>query len=376
MNEHAPVDDADTALLRSIVRAAASAPSAHNTQPWAPRVVDGAIELGVAGARTLPFGDPTARDVLLALGAWTECAVLVAAAAGRHLEVDVLPAIALRDALVGGGAGEALVVLTLAGSAPAATTDEGVASARARGALDRRLTYRGRMRADPALLEDAGAELPSWLRLVPVSGPDLAHVSSLGTADVLTRPGVAEELAAWLRLSPRHPRYDVDGLTDRTLVLPSVLARIASGVTRRRRLRDLSAGAVRRGSDVVRRLLLEVHLDAAGAAADAGHVAFVADANRLDLGQGVELTRILNSPLGLPADVVFEAGRVLLRVWLSATERGAAFAPHSEVLDSALAQGELQFRLGLGRRDVPLFVTSVGVPATAEPPRSARRRVV
>lgn len=384
MNDRRDTGTSDAALLRSIVRAAANAPSAHNTQPWEPRITAHGIELGVARGRTLPFGDPTGRDTLLALGAWTECAVVAADAAGRGLDVTVRPALADPSAIVAGRSDDVLAELRLRAAPDGATgagdaagpDDVAPAGGRSSAPLGNRLTFRGRMHADPGLLEGASFELPSWLRLVPISAKDLAHFSSLGTADVLTRPGVAEELAGWLRLAPMHPRYDVDGLTDRTMLLPIPLARLAAGVTRRRRLRNLSARAARRTSDLVRRLLLEVHLDAAGDDADAAHFVLVADANRLDLGRGMELTRVLNAPLGLPADRVFEAGRALLRVWLFVTRRGAAFAPHSEVLDSALAQGELQYRLGLDRRDVPLFVTSVGVPAVAEPPRSARRRVV
>lgn len=349
------------ALLHGLIEAARSAPSAHNTQPWAPRVAGDGIDLGVATGRTLPLGDPTGRDTLLALGAWTEAAAIAAARAGRRLEVQELPGLSDPDAIVRARRTDPVVRLTLG---DAADEDE------LWSALGARLTHRGPVQRVPGFL--AGAAVPSWMRLVPLAAGDLRHFSALGTADTLTRPGVAEELASWLRLSPRHPRYDLDGLSDRVLLLPPAAAAFATPFTRRRRLRDAAALLARHGGDVVRRILLEVPIEAAGDAADADHFALVVDSNELSLGSGPALTRVLNSPLGLPASVVLDAGRALMRVWLQAAQQGLALAPHSEVLDSPLARGELEFRLGLARRAVPLFVASVGRPVAADPPRSPR----
>ncbi|MFT4219756.1 MAG: hypothetical protein QM611_04480 [Microbacterium sp.] len=351
------------ALLRDLVDAARSAPSAHNTQPWAPRIVDGAIELGVAAGRTLPIGDPTGRDTLVGLGAWTEAAAIAAAHAGRRLEVEALPAMRDPEAVVLARRADPVARLTLGDEAD----DDELWSA-----LGARLTYRGPVQRVPGFLSAVAATVPDGMRLVPIAARDLTRFATLGFADILARRGVAEELAAWLRLSPRHPRYELDGLSDRVLLLPRAAAAAGAPFTRRRRLRDAAAFLARHGGDLVRRTLLEVPVEAAGDAADADHFALVVDSNELSLGSGAELTRVLNSPLGLPAETVFDAGRALMRVWLQAAQQGIAFAPHSEVLDSALAQGELEYRLGLGRRAVPLFVASVGRPVEQSPPRSPR----
>lgn len=362
--------DVDARLLETILRTAAQAPSAHNTQPWDPRIVDGGVDLHVAHGRTLPESDPTGRDTLLALGAWTEAARVAAEAEGRTLDVTLLPGLDDPAVTVRGSAATPVARLTLGVPAAAGATVEADAERRA---LGDRLTYRGRTHAVPGFLAEASGVVPKWIRLVPVASGDLQHFASLGTADAFTRPGVAEELASWLRLSPAHPKYEVDGLSDLTLLLPAPVARLGAAVTRRRRLRDTAARSARRGGDLLRRLLLELHLDAPGAAADAEHFVLVVEAKELDLGRGIELTRVLNHPLGVPASVVFEAGRVLMRVWLLAARRGASFSPHSQVLDSSLAAGELQFRLGLARRDLPLFVASVGRPDASWVPRAAKR---
>ncbi|GAA4780417.1 hypothetical protein [Microbacterium gilvum] len=348
--------------LQALVAAAALAPSAHNTQPWDARVVGDVVELGVAAGRTLPAGDATGRDTLLALGAWTETAAAAARADGRAIEVETLPDLSAPD-----------VVVRAVRRGPVARIRLGGEIDPKGSALGRRLTYRGDLRGVPGFAEAAAAVLPSWMRLVPLPAKDLRRLSALGTADTLTRPGVAEELAAWLRLSSHHPRYDVDGLSDRVLLLPRPLAAIAAPFTRRRRLRDTAARLARIGGDIARRALLELPVERAGDAADADHFVLAVESDELDLGAGAALTRVLNGPLGLPAETVFEAGRALQRVWLEAAARGVAFAPHSEVLDSALAQGELQYRLGLARRTVPVFVASAGRPADPHPARSPRR---
>lgn len=356
----------DHQLLAEVITVAAGAPSAHNTQPWDPRIVDGGIDLGVATGRTLPVGDATGRDTLLALGAWAEAAVITARDAGRELVVRTLPELGDRTIIVTAEHRTPVARLTLGD--PARPEPD------LRDLLGARLTYRGRVRRAPEFLPTAGGVLPPWIGLVPITARDLKRMSVLGGADTLTRPGAMEELAGWLRLSPRHPQYAVDGLSDRVLQLPRALAAVAAPLTRADRLRP-TAWAARRAGDLIRRLLLELPIEAAGDAADADHFVLVVRSHELNIGTGTELTRVLNSPLGLPPEVVFTAGRVLLQVWLAAARLGAAFSPHSEVLDSALAQGELQHRLGLGRRTVPLFVSSAGRPVDDHPERSPRRPV-
>ncbi|MGO2112142.1 MAG: hypothetical protein ACTH31_11065 [Pseudoclavibacter sp.] len=360
-------------LAARVIAGAAKAPSAHNTQPWLPRVVDaagGVIELAVERGRTLPAGDHTGRDTLLALGCWVESAAIVAAAEGAAIEVELLPGLddpaivarAERDEPVA-----RIRIIAQSGDTAGDTFGPDL--------LDRRLTYRGAKTGVPGFLAEARRVVPPWVRLAPIAAADLTHFASLGTADTLRIPTITRELMHWMRLSPEHPRWGVDGLSAEVMLVPPALAKIGAVITRRRRLRDGAARALRVGGDLVRRALLEAHLEAPGDAVQAQHVVLVVEANELDLGTGVELTRVLNSPLGLPAGVVFEAGRALMRVWLVASSKGAALAPQSVVLDSDLAAGELEFKLGLGRREVPLFVASVGVPDASAPARSPRKPV-
>ncbi|MBB2958345.1 hypothetical protein [Pseudoclavibacter helvolus] len=369
--------------LNQIIADAASAPSAHNTQPWSPRMIgDGAaVELRVSRKRTLPASDPTGRDTLLGLGAWLEAFSVSAAAHDIAFEVELLPALADPEAIVHARSDEPVMRIQLCDSAGAAEIEGESASASqsdpdsSRRMLAARKTVRGGLEPAKGLVLELAGTLPEWLRLVPVDADDLRHFSSLGTADTLREPAVARELAHWLRLHPAHPRYDVDGLNNRVLGVPTVASRLVAPFTRNRRLREAAVRVVTPVGELWRRVLLEVPVSAAGEDAPAAATAFalVADTKLLELGSGADATRILDSPLGLPPERVLEAGRALMRLWLLATARGAAFSPASEVIDSSLAQGELHYRLGLSRRDVPLFVTRVGVSKDPNPPRAPRR---
>lgn len=395
----------DETLLADLVALAARAPSPHNTQPWSPRVVAGgpgaggpAVEVAVVPGRTLPAGDPTSRDVLLSLGAWVECAAVGAAAAGRELVVEALPALRALDALPVRGAadpGRPVLRVRLGGAAagtPTATPDD----------VRERAVYRGDLVGDPAVYADLPAgTLAPGLSLRAVDPAVLARLVRWGGVGTFARRPVAEELVHWLRLDPRHPGYARDGLNDRVLLLPPALARLAAPVTRRPWLRDPALavlGAAARAADRVlaarwraggrdaARAGAAGAADggpgatpgAAGARAAAGapggvHHVLVADGAAGGPGRGSGSSRapVLDGRTGLPEERVVEAGRSLQRLWLHAHRAGHAVSPHSEVIDVPGPHAALRRHLGLGRSDVALAVFSTGRPL-GEVPRAPR----
>lgn len=391
----------DETLLADLVALAARAPSPHNTQPWSPRVVAGAdgpaVEVAVVPSRTLPAGDPTSRDVLLSLGAWVECAAVGAAAAGRELLVEPLPALRALDALpVHGPADPARPVLRVrlggAAAGPATATPDDVRS---------RAVYRGDLAGDPAVYAElpAGALAPG-LSLRAVDPAVLARLVRWGGVGTFARRPVAEELVHWLRLDPRHPGYARDGLSDRVLLLPPALARLAAPITRRPWLRDPALallGAAGRAADGVLAARARAGAGdgaglgaraAAGAGAESGvpggaaargaavrgvHHVLVADAAATGSGHGSGPSRapVLDGRTGLPEERVLEAGRSLQRLWLHAHRAGHAVSPHSEVIDVPGPHAALRRHLGLGRSEVALAVFSTGRPL-GEVPRSPR----
>ena len=80
-------------LIEQLVRAAAAAPSMHNTQPWRFRVTDAgrAIELRADPARQLPSVDPGGRAMHIACGAALFNLRLAAGVAGWQAVVRLLP---------------------------------------------------------------------------------------------------------------------------------------------------------------------------------------------------------------------------------------------------------------------------------------------
>ncbi|MDI2124766.1 hypothetical protein [Yinghuangia seranimata] len=74
-----------------ILRAATSAPSKHNTQPWWFRWDGDDLEVHADVARALPFGDPEMREVHIACGAAAFAARLGYASLGTGTDVALLP---------------------------------------------------------------------------------------------------------------------------------------------------------------------------------------------------------------------------------------------------------------------------------------------
>jgi nitroreductase len=80
-------------LAGQLLRAAAAAPSMHNTQPWRFRVsrADQTIELYADPARVLKYGDPDGRAVHIACGAALLNLRLAVAVGGRQPVVRLFP---------------------------------------------------------------------------------------------------------------------------------------------------------------------------------------------------------------------------------------------------------------------------------------------
>ena len=281
------------------------APSAHNTQPWTLTYGRDEIVIGVDPARALPASDPTGRDLALGLGCFLETCLIVAAAAGLPVTCDQSDPRRLR---------------LIAASGPYLTsfTLDDITSRRvARGPYS-----------------------PGTLSPAFVAGlePGVTHVPSralapdLAVADrwMFSTPSVTRELRSWVRLDRRHPRYHLDGLTDRALALSRPSARLLAAALKAPPTRGVAA-------------LLAV--------ADRGLL-------RYD-GSVLVLTS-----RGAP---VLSEGRRLMRTWLTLARHGLAVHPLSQLLDCPATAARLTTRV----KATPLAVFRVGRPLT-EPVRSAR----
>lgn len=306
------------------------APSAHNTQPWLVTVVqdgeDHVLRVGWDEARHLAVGDPTRRDLLLALGTLVQSLVVVAADLGEQVgarwEVDVATRCAAtlhRTA-------------PLQGDRPVPWTSADLVARRTA-----RSAYREPGLTAAEVVEvAAAAQLPDRVGLEVV---DPAWVDTwLPVADRWALEGpAAAELARWLRLSRRHPRYELDGLTDEALGLSRIEA---AGL----RLAVTGPGRAVLARTVAGRLV-------------------ASSATARPLGTVVALT----APAGPSLGDRGRLGEALLRVWLAAADRGWSAHPLSALLDCP----ESLAAWPAARGRAPVAVFRLGVP-TRPASRSAR----
>ena len=303
------------------------APSAHNTQPWIVEYRSDRIELHFDPARALPAGDPTRRDLLLSLGALAEAVLITASSVGVALAFE--PSFEAEARRVG---------TFRAAASPYATpfTPDDLA---------RRQTSRaeyapGRLSGEE--LTDARDQLAGGAELHELPTRDLVDLNYSAELHLYDSPAIVEELRTWLRLSRRHPRHDVDGLSYECLGLAPVEATAVAVLLRQR----------------VFRLVHMLRL----------HRRFIAATTSLLEREGSAL--VLEGPADTPEQVLTH-GRSLLRAWLALARHGLYTHPLSQILDDEATEHQLAERVGAtaGNRLLSVFRAGRSEP----PPRSSRR---
>ena len=312
------------ASFRTHEDACRRAPSAHNTQPWLLRYADDAVDVHWDPSRALPDSDPTGRDLFLSLGAFVETCLIVAASAGLPVRAEIAVDETTQRAA------------RLVPASSVYDTPFTVAS------VQRRRCARGGY--VPGMLAPATlaalASLGADLRPLPAR----SLVAPLAEADrwLFGTPAVVRELRSWLRLSPKHPRYHRDGLTDRAMALSR-----AEAV-------GLAAMIAPSAYPITSRL--------------GGPALFAAASKGLLRYDGSVL--VLVGGATTPESVI-EHGRALVRVWLALSDRGLTVHPLSQLLDCPATAAPLAAHLGLAPDESPLAVFRAGRPLET-PTRSAR----
>jgi len=316
-----PPDD----VLSACLRAAAAAPSVHNTQPWRFRITDTAVDVLADRSRRLAVIDPDGRELLVSVGA-AVFNLRVALGAARYrtavLRMPVAdPDVAARVTTTGTAGRPSKAARALAAAIPGRHTNR-------RPFADRPVPF--------ATLEELrSAAAMEGARLLKV-GPELRDgilaLTRAAENRLRSDPAYLRELAAWTNPSsvgrddglPRH----VLGPRGKDAALP---------------LRDLGIGL----------------------GLPAGVVDFEPDPTLL----------VVFTPDDTPVDWI-RAGEALERVWLTATVRGLALTPMSQLTEIAVLRDLLT---GFGSQHVPQMVLRIGYPlwpALASPRRPLAELVV
>jgi hypothetical protein len=315
---------------RELLEDARWAPSPHNIQPWRLRAEpDGTGSVLCLPDRTLPYTDPSGSFTACGLGCFVES--LVVAAASHGLKLDAT--------LTGVQPGQQSQVFARLALKSGAGTDARLDRALLRRRRTSRLPYDGRPVAEPALRELADVAAAFGHELTASSERALVDwIVALNRETLfldMADPGARREVGRWLRFSDAEAARCRDGFSPQALGFPGWLLRL---FFRRHRLLELP---------VVRQLA------------------------RLLYGRTMRGTRTvawLRGPFGDAADG-FLAGRMLMRLWLTATRESISLHPFGSVVTNTEANAQLQATIGEGKGTLWL-VMRLGYGA--EPPRSLR----
>lgn len=371
-------------LIAELFEHSARSPSAHNTQPWAPRFVAATtpespaeVHLAVDPGRTLPVGDPNSQDLHLAMGCWVESFIIAAAEVGLHVDIG-----SVRGR---GPALEILLQLTPCPDRPGAPTSWPRFSS---ADLHHRQVDRGPMVRDD---ESFATAFGAAERALAASGMALVEVPHELWKTVLVRAtrysyshkDIFTETLEWLRFNRRDPSYALDGLSAECLQIPQPLATVAarlnsatlrpwigaltSAALAPADIMDTVRAAMRRRPTVGRHAPKKRIVPASaptGAPMPLHHLVLVKDA------------ATISAAPGSLAEQEIELGRNLLRIWLLLDRHHLRVDVHSEIKDCPQTRSQIADCL-LRAHSVnaqPVAAFSVGT-STTEVPRSSRRPV-
>jgi nitroreductase len=301
-----------------IVAAAVCAPSAHNAQPWrlAPLSDEHSYELHYDAADYLPH-DPEDRDAGLAMGAFYESIAMAADLEERSASFSPRFTREGSDLLVG--------VVTIERRHAGARPDPLAPF------LSRRMTNRSRYELRPldggliAALTELGCQFRP--------PKEIARLIAEASKDSWSGRQFVHDLREWMRFTNDAD----DGMT------PEVLALSRLDVVGLRLA--LRMGRLPRS------------------------VSWAYAARDVRLATAAPAIAVMTAPdMTLPS--IFDAGRRLLRAWVTVVGAGAAYHPWSIVIDEDRTRPMLADLVGAA----PMAMFRVGYP-TAEIPRARRRPV-
>ena len=207
-----------------LVRKAARAPTAENTQPARWRFEpSGAVLQFLALDRALPLSDPDQIHLRQGMGATFEGLSLALSEQGRGLTLPEFPVEGEAPA------GHRLYVRS---SLTNEVQEDSLAPF-----VEKRRTYRGRFeKATPDLVSGIQDHFGSAEDVRVVTTPDtittIAQSYDRALYAAFRRKGYLGEIRSWMRFSPSHPNWDRDGLRADCMDLHGILRGAASVILR------------------------------------------------------------------------------------------------------------------------------------------------
>lgn len=320
-----------------LVEQASSAPSPHNTQPWRLRVVsEKEADLIVPIERTLPWTDRDGAFMTCSIGIFVEALDLAAAADGLALEAECF----FPDLGAGAAVSAVFARLRLAPRTdqPAYAVDLLARRQTARGAYDGRPAAADALTAAEAVARGGGHELRF------TSEREVVDWTVGLNADTvffdLDDDKIRKEIGIWVHRSNADARRTRDGFSPSCLGFPAPLVNL---------------------------FFFHHRLFASQAVRAAARRFF------LWKTRGTSTVGWLAGPWRTPEDR-FEAGRMLLRLWLELTRHGLYVQPFGSVVTNPRSHALMAERFSVDETGGEVWLL-LRVGYCSPPPRSLRRPV-
>lgn len=309
--------------FRTIVRRAALAPSVHNVQPTRWRLVGDTVSIHCDTRVTLVAGDPHSRDAGLSCGAAVAATEIALSELGWQTELKELWA----QPSVGTLRPAARLLLRQGGAR------DGLADQ-----LARRFTHRGTFATEPQ-------PLFGWTRsdaVLVTDRPRIARIAAMNDAaslKIMKDKRFRRELVDWMRFSPRHRRFGIDGMSRDALRMPPATA-------------------------IAARLVLGPLWGACDLLGLTRAITAEADATVT-----ASVIALFHRPMD---ESPVLSGRAYLRMWLEATALGLAGWPMAAVADDPQTNAALCDMAGIGAGRRLIQAIRFGKATAPMPPRARR----
>lgn len=320
-----------TADEKNILLLASLAPSGHNTQPWFVQYIEPYHWIiGNDKKKWLPGVDPTQRETMLSIGAFTQNLEYAASNLGYHTQFTVLATNNQDEQILS-------VQLNKASNAPKYNLEK----------IKQRRTIRSNYLSDVLKkkdLDDLMAGEQDFFHWLPNTSKQCQYINeqTIEANRIQSyRDAAQSELADWIRFSSKDAEKHGDGLTTASMEIEGVPAWV---------LRNFYGK-----SSVMKKNFREQNIDNV----------------RKQVTQSAGWLLITSNDNAVAT--LLDTGRRLQKLWLNIREKGIAIHPMTQILEETATKEA--FNSSIGINDPVQFILRTGYVKTYPQPVSLRRAV-